>query len=96
MALHRSDITEGRPGIPLTLTLKIVDAANRRAPIAGANVEIWHCDADGVFSDFASKMYPDATMTTYLRGVLTTGHTGQVTFRTIYPGWSGSRATHPE
>ena len=94
LALHRSDITEGRLGIPLTLTLKIVDAANGRAPIVGANVEIWHCDADGVVSDYASKMYPDATMTTYLRGAQTTDRAGQVTFQTIYPGWSGARATH--
>lgn len=94
LALHRSDITEGRLGIPLTLTLKVVDAANGRAPIAGANVEIWHCDADGVFSDYASKMYPDAAMTTYLRGGQTTDRVGQVTFRTIYPGWFGARATH--
>jgi len=95
LALHRSDITEGRLGIPLTLTLKVVDAANgRRTPIAGANVEIWHCDADGVFSDYASKMFPDAAMTTYLRGGQTTDRAGLATFKTIYPGWSGARATH--
>jgi protocatechuate 3,4-dioxygenase beta subunit len=93
-ALHRSDITEGTPGIPLTLTVTLVDAGNGFAPIADANVEIWHCDADGVFSDFASKMHPDAALTTYLRGVLTTNRAGQVTFRTIYPGWNGTRATH--
>jgi protocatechuate 3,4-dioxygenase beta subunit len=93
-ALHRSDITEGTPGIPLTLTFTLVDAGNGLAPIVGANVEIWHCDADGVFSDFASKMQPDAAVTTYLRGVLTTNRAGQVTFRTIYPGWSSARATH--
>jgi protocatechuate 3,4-dioxygenase beta subunit len=93
-ALHRSDITEGTPGIPLTLTFTLVDPGKGFAPIVGANVEIWHCDADGVFSDFASKMHPDAAVTTYLRGVLTANRAGQVTFRTIYPGWTGTRATH--
>jgi len=93
-ALHRSDITEGTPGIPLTLTFTLVNPSNGFAPIPEANVEIWHCDADGVFSDFASKMTPDAALTTYLRGVLTTNRAGQVTFRTIYPGWNGARATH--
>jgi protocatechuate 3,4-dioxygenase beta subunit len=93
-ALHHSDITEGTPGIPLTLTFTLVNPSNGFAPIPEANVEIWHCDADGVFSDFASKMTPDAALTTYLRGVLTTNRAGQVTFRTIYPGWNGTRATH--
>ena len=77
-----------------TFTLFLVNPANGFAPIPEANVEIWHCDADGVFSDFASKMHPDAAVTTYLRGVLTTNRAGQVTFRTIYPGWTGARATH--
>ena len=93
-AFQRCDITEGKPGIPLTLTLTIVDAANALAPIAGANAEIWHCDAEGVFSDYASKPDPDAATTTYLRGAQTTNRGGQVTFTTIYPGWSGDRATH--
>jgi hypothetical protein len=39
-------------------------------------------------------MHPDAAVTTYLRGVLTANRAGQVTFRTIYPGWTGTRATH--
>jgi protocatechuate 3,4-dioxygenase beta subunit len=78
----------------LTLTLTIVDAANGLAPIAGANVEIWHCDADGVFSDYASKADPDAATTTYLRGLQKTTRGGQVTFTTLYPGWTGERSTH--
>jgi protocatechuate 3,4-dioxygenase beta subunit len=93
-ALHRSDITEGKLGIPLTLTLSIVDEGNGAAPIAGAGVEIWHCDADGAYSEYASRMEPEAATTTYLRGVQTTDRAGRVTFRTIYPGWSGARATH--
>lgn len=93
-AFQRRDITEGKPGIPLTLTLTIVDPVNRLLPIVGANVEIWHCDADGVFSDYASKPEPDAATTTYLRGVQTTSRAGQATFTTIFPGWSGERATH--
>jgi protocatechuate 3,4-dioxygenase beta subunit len=93
-AFHRRDITEGKPGIPLTLTLTIVDAANELAPIVGANVEIWHCDADGVLSEYASKADPDLATTTYLRGVQTTTRGGQVTFTTIYPGWSAERSAH--
>ncbi len=91
---HRRDITEGKPGIPLTLTLTIVDAASGLAPLEGVNAEIWHCDADGVFSDYASKPDPEAATTTYLRGAQTTNRGGQVTFTTIYPGWPSDRATH--
>jgi protocatechuate 3,4-dioxygenase beta subunit len=93
-ALDRADITEGKPGIPLMLTLTILDAADGWKPIAGANVEIWHCDADGVYSDYASGVNPGSTATTYLRGVQTTDGAGRVTFGTIYPGWSSPRATH--
>jgi protocatechuate 3,4-dioxygenase beta subunit len=93
-AMHRSEITEGKLGIPLTLTLSIVDAGNGAAPIAGAPVEIWHCDADGAYSEYASKTEPEAATTTYLRGAQTTDRAGRVTFGTIYPGWSGARATH--
>jgi protocatechuate 3,4-dioxygenase beta subunit len=93
-ALDRSDITEGKPGIPLTLIFAIVDATAEGAPIAGAAVEIWHCDADGVFSEYASKFSPDSATTTYLRGVQTSDRAGRVTFKTIYPGWSGVRAPH--
>jgi protocatechuate 3,4-dioxygenase beta subunit len=93
-ALHRSDITEGKLGIPLMLTLSIVDARNGAAPIAGAAVEIWHCDADGAYSEYASRMEPESATTTYLRGAQTSDSAGRVTFRTIYPGWSGARATH--
>jgi protocatechuate 3,4-dioxygenase beta subunit len=93
-ALERSDIAEGKPGTPLMLTLAIIDAANGGAPIAGAAVEIWHCDADGAYSEYASRMEPYAATTTYLRGVQTTDGAGRVTFTSIYPGWSGARAAH--
>src|SRR5258708_5809896 len=49
----RRDITEHRPGTPLTLRLRVVDASTCRA-IKGALVEIWHCDARGLYSGFVS------------------------------------------
>src|SRR6266487_3199567 len=42
----RRDITEGRPGVPLTLKIRVVDV-KRCAPIHAAAVDIWHCDAGG-------------------------------------------------
>ena len=91
---YRSDVREDRTGVPLTVTLKIVDAANGCAAIAGAHVEIWHCDASGVYSEYANAMNAGSTAATYLRGVQTTDAAGNVTFTTIYPGWYQGRATH--
>ena len=93
-AFHRSDIREGRVGIGLRLTLTIVDVGNGCAPISGAQVEIWHCDAAGIYSEYANSMNAGSATTTYLRGVQVTDAAGTVTFTTIYPGWYSPRATH--
>ncbi|MCD7440374.1 intradiol ring-cleavage dioxygenase [Streptomyces lincolnensis] len=47
----RRDITEDREGIPLVLDLKVVDSETCK-PIAGAAVDIWHCDALGIYSGY--------------------------------------------
>src|SRR5436190_21799572 len=47
--LVRRNITEGRPGTPLTLRAFVVDASTCKA-IKGAAVDIWHADANGVYS----------------------------------------------
>ena len=91
---YRSDITEDRTGTPLTLIFTVIDVGSGCAAVAGANVEIWHCDKDGIYSEYANSMNAGSTSTTYLRGVQTTNSTGQVTFKTIYPGWYNPRATH--
>jgi protocatechuate 3,4-dioxygenase beta subunit len=90
----RSDITEDRTGTPLTLTLTVEDASNSCAPIAGAKVMIWHCDKDGIYSEYSNSTNAGSTSTTYLRGWQVTDANGTVTFKTIYPGWYTPRATH--
>ncbi|MEW2401612.1 intradiol ring-cleavage dioxygenase [Streptomyces sp. NPDC046862] len=47
----RRDVTEDREGIPLTLRLKVIDSETCR-PIRNAAVDIWHCDAVGVYSGY--------------------------------------------
>ena len=79
--LFRSDIREDRTGTPLTLTITVVNTNNGCSPVAGANVEIWQCDATGNYSHNGNQ-----TTRTYLRGIQTTNASGQVTFTTIYPG----------
>lgn len=87
--LFRSDIREGKAGALLTLTVKVVNANSGCAPVPNANVEIWHVDAAGNYSQYGTQ-----TTQTYLRGIQTTNASGEVTFVTIYPGWYQGRATH--
>ena len=86
----RSDITEGKPGTPLALRLTVVDASSCK-PIKGASVDIWHCDATGVYSGFAQE---GTSGKTYLRGIQKTNAKGVATFKTIYPGWYRGRTVH--
>src|SRR5206468_1713148 len=88
-AFYRQDIIEGKSGLPLTLIITIVNARNNCAPATNASVEVWQCDADGVYSEYGA-----AASQTFLRGLQTTDTNGVVTFRTIYPGWYQGRATH--
>ena len=67
----------------------MVNAANGCAPVPNANVEIWHVDAAGNYSQYGTQ-----TTQTFLRGIQTTNNNGEVTFTTIYPGWYQGRATH--
>ena len=92
-AFFRRDITEGTSGLPLTLTLTIVNVNSSCAAVSGANVEIWQCDAAGRYSEYSQPGY-DGSGQTFLRGIQTTDANGQVTFTTIYPGWYAGRATH--
>ncbi|MPY63429.1 intradiol ring-cleavage dioxygenase [Streptomyces spongiae] len=47
----RRDVTEDREGIPLALRIKVIDSETCR-PIRNAAVDIWHCDAVGVYSGY--------------------------------------------
>lgn len=93
--LVRADITEGRQGAPLAVALQVVDADCR--PIAGARVDVWHCDAAGDYSGFArqgSDAMKDTRGETFLRGTQPTDARGVVRFRTIWPGWYRGRTPH--
>ncbi len=49
----RRDITEGRPGVPLILRIRLLDGACR--PLGGAAVDVWHCDALGAYSGYGGQ-----------------------------------------
>lgn len=90
----RADITEGVPGHPLRLGLRVVDEACR--PIPGATVEVWHADASGDYSAFVDGGggKDEGPGTTFLRGTRTAGDDGIVDLTTIWPGWYTGRAVH--
>lgn len=91
--LLRSDITEGRPGLPMQLRLQVVTADC--TPVAGARVDVWHCDAGGVYSGVENMGGGgDTTGQTFLRGTQITDSTGVSMFQTIFPGWYRGRTTH--
>ena len=85
----RRNITDGRPGTPLTLRLAVVDAKTCR-PIKGAVVDIWHCDASGIYSGFGAGR----ASRTFMRGIQRTNANGVATFKTVYPGWYQGRTVH--
>jgi protocatechuate 3,4-dioxygenase beta subunit len=83
----RRDVTEGKPGTLLMLQLRVVDASGCKA-IKGASVDIWHCDANGVYSGV------QGSSGTFLRGIQKTDAHGLATFKTIYPGYYPGRTVH--
>ena len=98
--LNRSDIrpepSDGsvREGIPITLAINVLDVANSSCtPITDAQVDVWHCDAQGVYSGVSDQGF-DTTGQKFLRGYQLTDGTGKAQFLTIYPGWYQGRAVH--
>ena len=92
----RSDPTDGSmaEGAPLTISLAIsAVTAGKCAPLAGATVDIWHCDANGRYSDTRDPGF-DTTGKKFLRGFQVTDGSGTARFTTIYPGWYAGRAVH--
>jgi protocatechuate 3,4-dioxygenase beta subunit len=95
-SLVSSDIRSDRTGVPLTVKININNRNNNCAALAGAIVDIWHCDKDGYYSEYGGTGMQSANFTSvhFLRGRQTTDANGLVTFTTIFPGWYAGRAPH--
>lgn len=89
--LNRADIRGDRTGAELQLTLRVYKVDSSCTPLVGAFVDLWHCDAAGLYSDVAQE---GTSGQTFLRGYQVTDSNGVVNFITIYPGWYTSRAVH--
>lgn len=90
----RTDTATGtvKEGVPLALTFTVSAVSSESCtPLEGAIVEIWHCDARGVYSAFAAEGTPGQN---FLRGYQTTDADGTVQFTTIYPGGYRGRTVH--
>jgi protocatechuate 3,4-dioxygenase beta subunit len=93
----RSDIrssfgasTTTAPGVPLTLTINLVNRNDSCAVLSNYAIYIWHCNRDGQYSLYSSAIQNE----NYLRGVQVSDHNGQVTFTTLFPGCYSGRYPH--
>lgn len=94
---NRSDIranldgSNTQAGIPFTLKVYVYDSKNSCAAMPNVQVDIWHCNAEGVYS---AEDVESTVGETWLRGYQLTDANGLVTFTTIVPGWYEGRTTH--
>lgn len=103
---YRQDISDGELGVPMIIALKVVDAACN--PIAGAGVDIWHCNRKGVYTadssnssnanqfatGFCSGNDSEALASRAFRGVQVTNEEGIAYFKSCFPGWYPGRTVH--
>jgi protocatechuate 3,4-dioxygenase beta subunit len=99
---RRHAIAEGRSGVPLKLRITVASAlrpGDTCPPLSDAVVDIWHADADGMYSNVGADLQAENTVgQTFMRGHQVTDATGQVEFDSVTPGWeigrNVARATH--
>ncbi|MFC7625900.1 intradiol ring-cleavage dioxygenase [Microlunatus sp. GCM10028923] len=77
-------------GVPLTLTLSIIDLAGGDLPFEGVAVYVWHCDREGRYSLYSEGIENE----NYLRGVQVADTDGTVTFTSIFPACYSGRWPH--
>ena len=77
-------------GVPMALSLTVLDMADNDAPFADVAVYVWHCDAAGGYSMYSEGL----ENVTYLRGVQVADADGTVTFTSVFPACYTGRWPH--
>ncbi|WP_160710872.1 intradiol ring-cleavage dioxygenase [Chitinophaga solisilvae] len=96
-AINRVNITDGKPGVPLNIDIKVQSVSRGCAPVTNARVDIWQCDKDGYYSGYVNNGYLGVQNNVgrlFGRGLQYTNSAGQVHFASIYPGWYPGRCAH--
>lgn len=98
--LNRSDIRVDptddsiKAGAMLKLAFRVTQLDSAACiPLPGAQVDVWHCDADGAYSGVNDPGFNTEDQL-WLRGYQITDENGLAEFVTIYPGWYSGRAVH--
>jgi len=94
----RSDPSTGKlsEGVGLDLGFRVMRVGGGECrPLPGALVDVWQCDALGVYSDVRdTNARFDTVGQKFLRGRQVSDADGTVRFVTIYPGWYQGRTVH--
>lgn len=100
------DISEEQGGLPMQLCLRVTDTSCN--PLSGLEVEVWHCDVEGVYSgntsgsadssgfssSFCTGNGSAALRSKWFRGTQITDSNGRVNFKSCFPGWYSGRTIH--
>ena len=87
-----SSAAEPLPGVLLDLALRVSTTSEEQCrPLRGAQVDIWQCDAQGVYSGVPEL---GTTGRDFLRGFQVSDEAGWVQFLTLFPGWYPGRTVH--
>lgn len=94
--LVKASIIGDREGLALLINIVVQSRENACAPLEGVYVDVWHCDADGNYSEYGGTNFQTTNYTNahFLRGRQTTDANGTVSFLSIFPGWYSGRAPH--
>ena len=100
------DISEEQGGLPMQLCLQVIDSQCQ--PVSGLEVEVWHCDVEGIYSgdtsgsadsrrfssSFCTGNDQEALQAKWFRGYQVTDSSGRVNFKSCFPGWYSGRTIH--
>ncbi|MDN5204918.1 hypothetical protein QQ008_26245 [Fulvivirgaceae bacterium BMA10] len=82
-------------GIPMVVSGRIYGDKEGKLPLPNAKIEIWHCDADGIYHPEGNQdiaHYEESEIA--LRGFVISDKKGAYSFRSIVPGLYSGRRRH--